>query len=203
MFYTIYKITHNTSKTIYIGMHKTDNLNDGYMGSGIHLKRAVEKYGLDQFSKEILYTFNNEEEMISKEIELVTEEFCKQNNNYNICPGGKGGWGYVNSVDIENRILKNQKAMRNANISMWKSDKRRKQGSDHFKKLRSEGKLHKGDTFGMKGKSHSQESREKMSLSQSGSKNSQFGLHWITDGVKSKRIKKTDPLPDGWRKGRI
>ena len=38
--------------------------------------------------------------------------------------------------------------------------------------------------------------------SQTGSKNNQFGTMWITNEVKSMRIKKEQEIPSGWRKGK-
>jgi hypothetical protein len=38
---------------------------------------------------------------------------------------------------------------------------------------------------------------------QQGEKNSQSGTMWITNGLENKKIKKTDSLPRGFRKGRI
>jgi hypothetical protein len=93
MYYTIYRITCKITGKIYIGKHQTKDLHDGYMGSGKLLMRAQKKYGLENFSKEILHVFQTEEEMNIKEAELVTEEFCLREDTFNICPGGKGGWG--------------------------------------------------------------------------------------------------------------
>ena len=53
MKYTIYKITNTIDGKIYIGKHQTNNLDDGYMGSGKILRRAQDKHGLDKFVKEI------------------------------------------------------------------------------------------------------------------------------------------------------
>lgn len=94
MFYTIYKITNNLNGKYYIGKHQTKNLNDGYMGSGKLLKRAIKKYGIENFSKEIMFVYKTENEMNIKEKELVTLD----ESNYNLCPGGHGGFGYVNST---------------------------------------------------------------------------------------------------------
>lgn len=90
MYCTIYKITNNVNGKIYIGMHRTTSLNDGYMGSGTLLKRAQEKYGIEHFSKEILYVFDTIEEMHAKERELVNEQFITDPHTYNILLGGLG-----------------------------------------------------------------------------------------------------------------
>ena len=92
MFYTVYKITNKINNKYYIGMHQTENLNDGYMGSGKRLKLAIEKYGVKNFTKEILHIFDNETEMKNKEKELVVINEM----SYNLCDGGKGGFGYLN-----------------------------------------------------------------------------------------------------------
>lgn len=91
MRYTIYKITNTINGKIYIGKHQTNNLNDGYYGSGRALKNAIRKYGRENFTKEILYVFNSGVEMDAKEKELVTEEFVLRDDTYNLGVGGEGG----------------------------------------------------------------------------------------------------------------
>ena len=95
-FYIIYKLTNIVNNKIYIGAHVTTNVNDEYMGSGHALNRAKKKYGIEKFKKEILYVFDNEQDMWKKELEIVNEEFCKDPGNYNIRTGGIGGWNHWN-----------------------------------------------------------------------------------------------------------
>jgi hypothetical protein len=95
-YYTIYKILNKIDGKIYIGSHKTKNLEDGYMGSGKYLKRAIEKYGVESFEKTILFIFETSEEMYNKEAEIVNEEFLTTQNTYNLRVGGFGGFDYVN-----------------------------------------------------------------------------------------------------------
>jgi hypothetical protein len=89
-YYTIYKTTNLINNKIYIGLHTTNKLNDGYLGSGIFLKKAIKKYGYQNFKKEILYVFDNKKDMITKEKEIVNEEFILRKDTYNMSKGGYG-----------------------------------------------------------------------------------------------------------------
>ena len=89
-YYTIYKTTNLINNKIYIGLHTTDDINDGYLGSGIFLKKAIKKYGHINFKKETLYVFDNKKDMITKEKEIVTEEFILRKDTYNMSKGGYG-----------------------------------------------------------------------------------------------------------------
>lgn len=111
--YTVYKTTCLVNNKIYIGVHKTLDENDSYLGSGTAFKLAEEKYGKENFVKEILKIFDTKEEAYALEAELVTEEFIKLPTNYNLKLGGDGGWSFIN----ENRLNVNSSKETSAKIS--------------------------------------------------------------------------------------
>lgn len=88
--YVIYKTTNEVNGKIYIGIHKTKNKYDSYLGSGKHLVRAINKYGKENFKKEILFEYEDHEEDMAwaKEKELVNKDFVLSDDNYNISIGG-------------------------------------------------------------------------------------------------------------------
>ena len=62
------------------------------MGSGLLIKRAQKKHGIENFEKEILEYFDTYKEALNRERELVTIEFIEEHTNYNIREGGYGNW---------------------------------------------------------------------------------------------------------------
>jgi hypothetical protein len=219
MFYTVYKITNNVNGKIYIGKHQTKNLEDGYMGSGKLIRQAIKKYGIENFVKEYLFVYDNELDMNNKEAEIVTESFCLLTDNYNLCRGGAGGFSYVNrsglrkGTEITMNIPKYKKVFleglskgRETQKRLWKeniewSNKERLARSVITKK---QNKLN-GNPF--KGKFHTDDTKKKIGMAnavaQSGSRNSQFGMMWITNGTENKKIKNDAAIPNGWKKGRV
>jgi len=192
-------------------MHQTENLDDGYMGSGKYLKRAIKKYGIDAFEKEILHVFDNEDDMRAKEKELVTEEYCLREDTYNICIGGKGGFWYLNNVYLtEEEILDRNR--KNVKLTQTKEarEKAKKTIIDNNIKLGfatwEKEKIVEVVLKGLPkrtGVKRSLESRRKMSKLALGKNNSQYGTMWITNGTKNRKIKKDLTIPDGWYKGRV
>lgn len=53
-FYLVYKTTNNINSKFYIGSHQTNNIDDGYLGSGKILKQAINKYGRENFTRIII-----------------------------------------------------------------------------------------------------------------------------------------------------
>lgn len=98
--YLVYQITNSINQKIYIGIHSTENIEDGYMGSGTHIRRAIKKYGIENFKKEILFDFDNPEEMILKESQIVDRKFIARKDVYNIKLGGEG-WLTFDSISVK------------------------------------------------------------------------------------------------------
>lgn len=88
-YHYFYKITNNLNDHYYYGIHSTDNLDDGYMGSGTRLRYAYEKHGIENFTKEILKFFETREDAAKYEAEVVNEVLIKDENCYNIVHGGE------------------------------------------------------------------------------------------------------------------
>ena len=103
----IYKITNITNGKIYIGKHSTDDLNDGYMGSGKIIKQAIKKYGIENFKKEYL-VFCDKEDKLNWFERFYIRKYGSTNGNigYNITKGGGGILGYKHTEEEKKKISK-------------------------------------------------------------------------------------------------
>ena len=191
----IYKTTCNVTNRYYVGMHSTNNLNDGYMGSGRRLRRSIRKYGEDNHTKEVVGFYDNRDLLIEAEIKAITPEMVGDTDCMNLMVGGEGGTG---TKQVEGSKRK------------WRDPEYRakmtKLASEKFIKFHEDGKIKALDWTG---REHSEETKQKMSESSKGvgegETNSQYGTCWITKEGSNTKIKKEDIdsyLEEGWVKGR-
>jgi hypothetical protein len=89
-YYTIYKITNLINNKIYVGVHHTDSLYDEYMGSGTIITKALKKYGIQNFTKEIIDLTTDADLAYALESKIVNEDFVNRKDTYNIDLGGRG-----------------------------------------------------------------------------------------------------------------
>jgi hypothetical protein len=132
-YFLIYKIKNNITNKFYVGAHETYNIDDGYMGSGTYLKRAQKKYGIENFTKEIIYFCESKEEMYDREKELVE----LSENTYNVIEGGRGGWSFARSKITEETYTKISATMKKPEY-LEKTKEQRKKSSERLKKMQKD-----------------------------------------------------------------
>lgn len=167
MYYIIYKTTNKINNKYYIGMHKTKNIDDGYLGSGTCFKNALKKYGEDNFEREILEYCNSDEEMQNAEARYITEDIVNDKSSYNLKLGGLDGWDYVNGHEKYRQIIAKANASKEKRIKTSKS-------------LKNYYKTHPG---AWTGKHHKESTKRKIGEAnakhQRGTRNSQYGTCWF------------------------
>lgn len=128
--YIIYQTINIINNKIYVGRHRIENpeIFDGYIGNGVNInypssymnpkyafQYAVKKYGTSNFKRSILYIFDNEEDCIKKEEEIVNQDFINRKDTYNMILGGGGKKpvGYsqkkIYQFDLNGNLLKEWK----------------------------------------------------------------------------------------------
>lgn len=210
--YYIYQITNLVNGKIYVGVHQTHNMKDGYMGSGKLLLKAYAKYGIHNFRKDILFFCNSEEELFQQEAVIVDSEFIKRKDVYNLTEGGNGGGeksrlgglvggkvsflkqtGY-HSPATKRRAI--QSLLKNK-VSIHEKLKQENKGV-YNREVRLKASRNANNPISRKKQSETL----KKNLHGVGEKNSQFGSQWITNGIENKKILKGSLIPEGFQKGR-
>lgn len=205
----IYKITNLKNDKIYIGKHSCEDIDDGYMGSGKLIKKAIEKYGIENFKKEILYIFYDVSEAYEMEKNIVNEDFIKRKDVYNVIIGGDP-FESINS-NAELRKEKNRRAAISMNKIIWNDEQFISRNKERMVKQSKE--LHSNGILkapNWTGKKHKEETKkkigEKNSKYQRGEKNSQYGTCWVYHNeYGNKKIRKEEIdeyLKSDWIKGR-
>ena len=192
----IYLTTNLLTNMKYIGKHFGE-LDDNYLGSGTILKKAIDKYGKENFSKEILFISSSDEENCKKEKEYI-QLFNAVSNPmfYNLHEGGSGGNTTAGYTPEQKEALKRKLSEANAGsnngmygkhhttetkqfLSFWAEFGRDNSvyRTEEFRQKMSE--LTIGENNGMYGRHHSEESKQKMSENRKGKtlgeKNGMYG----------------------------
>jgi len=190
-YHYLYKTICKVNDKYYYGMHSTDNLDDGYLGSGQRLWHSINKHGKENHVCEKLEFFETRKKLRIAESKLVDKTKLKDPMCMNLMLGGEGGFNTLEGArkggQVAGKIIGER--MKDPNYNKEIKQKFNKAGQEWWK-----------------GKHHREESKKKISLSNKGKhesdKNSQFGTCWITNEKESKKIHRGDLIPDGWRLGR-
>ena len=214
-YHYIYKTTCNITSRYYIGMHSTNNLEDGYLGSGKRLQYSIIKHGKENHSKEILEFLETRELLKEREKEIVNEELIHDINCMNLVVGGEGG----NRCSLET-LMKHISIARSYVVQHRKDPEwltnYRKVCSDNAKAAYKSGErishfIKSNAEFRKRAQSEKAKTKRKATYSkikyQQGENNSQYGTCWIYNPElkKSIRIIKEELqswLDQGWIKGR-
>ena len=182
-YYGLYKITNLVNGKMYIGQHVTDNLEDGYMGSGHRLKCAIKKYGIENFRKEWLGFYEDQDELDYMERVFVDETWLMRADTYNLCIGGRSRGLFQHTEEAKQKISSKQRG--------------RKHSLEHNHKIAvansGENNYWYGTHGPMYGKSHTEESRCK-------AREANKGLVFWNDGIKNVRSKE---CPKGFIRGKL
>ena len=208
-YHLVYKIVNTKNGKIYIGKHSTKNPYDNYMGSGKLINQAIQKYGIDNFIKEILYCFTNEKEAFLKEAEIVNQDFIKSENTYNVVLGGymnNGSWiGEAHPMygrRGEKNPLFGKHLPQETKDKISKANKGRTFTEEHKQKLsKARTGKHTGENapmYGRRGennpnfgKHHTEETKRKISKANKGKRRTEETKHKISETHKG--------LPGYWK----
>ncbi len=173
MFFIIYKTTNMITNEYYIGKHYTENLNDGYLGSGSKFTEDVKKYGKENFFRNILQFCKSYDEMNEAEAKWINENTMNDPMCLNLRTGGE--YNVKISDEYRKKISKGKLGQK------WNKEMRDKMNSimssPEFKEKQRI--THLGKTPWNKGQKnvYSDETKQKMSEAKRGEKHFFYGKH--------------------------
>jgi len=170
IYHYLYKITNQINLKEYVGVHSTKYLKDGYKGSGTGLKSAYNKYGIENFTKEIIKFYQSREELLKAEAEIVNTEWVQSSTNYNQIIGGQGGFTGKHTEEAKFKISLNN-AYRNIGEEHHQYGKRGKETIRYGSRHSEESKDKMSESA--KGRKHSEETKDKIRLVRIGCKHSE------------------------------
>ena len=131
MRYLIYKITNLINEKYYIGRHSTKNVNDSYMGSGIGIKNAINKYGIENFKKEIIVETDSAEKLWKLEKKIINKDVVKDKMSYNNAFGGKHYLDGLKKYDYKKFIKHQSEAGKKGGPAAYKLKTKKQQSQWH------------------------------------------------------------------------
>lgn len=188
-------------------MHSTDNVDDGYLGSGYIIQRSIKKHGEEKHIREVVQFFSDRNSLREGEKELVTEEMLKDDLCMNLRKGGSA-FGDEELQRMKNRVPWNkgkkgvQECSDETRAKMSRTRKGRKFTEEHKQKISKAhiGKIVSLETrrkqseiqLGKKRGPHSDETRQKIGDAHRGMKH--------TEETKQKISEKNRGKP-AWNRG--
>jgi hypothetical protein len=209
MYYYVYQITNLLNNKIYVGKHKSAKhpSENGYYGSGKQITAAIKKYGIENFNKEVLHYCSSLEEMANKEAEVVTEDFVKRPDTYNMHKGGPGGWDHYNGSKehSENSRKGGKKGAKRLNDFIAEQKANNTEWWQNWHSTVIEANRSKNNNSWLNiTEDEIQRRKKQQSENAVGHKNSQYGKIWISNILTKevKRITIDDTIPEGWVRGK-
>ena len=117
----LYKITNNLTGQYYYGIHTTYNLHDNYMGSGAKIKKDLKIFGVNNFTKEYVQFFEDDESLKLAEKNIITPQMLNDPICYNVLSGGGGfpGDGIFSARNVITGEIKAIKCDENYDKNVW------------------------------------------------------------------------------------
>lgn len=103
-----YRITNQINWKYYFGIHSTDNLDDGYMGSSKLIKDSIKKYGKENFHLTIIQDYPTRKEASDHEKLAVTMIQVEDDMCYNLRCGGDNESTFKHTVESRKKISESQ-----------------------------------------------------------------------------------------------
>jgi hypothetical protein len=170
-YHFVYITTNLKNGRQYVGDHSTDNLNDGYLGSGRpYFQRALNKFGKENFQKEILEFFETKEEAFKAQEKYINEYNTLSPNGYNISPKGghmfKGSMSESTKKKIGEANKISLKGLKQSNETIEKRTKKLKGRPSKLKGIKQSKESIKKRTASNTGKKRTEEQKQRMKLAQ-------------------------------------
>lgn len=137
--WTVYQVENLVNGRLYIGVHKTEDPDDGYMGSGKLIRLALENQGIENFRKKVLLITESKDEAFALEKELVTTDRIESGELYNLKEGGEGGWDHISFEMRSSTKSRDNKEASKETKSLRSSNSMKSRGIDSIRLMSLKG----------------------------------------------------------------